>query len=622
MDNGSAEIFEHAKLTNTVSDTKWQRLRYMPGTGLGKDGARLTGSAEHAAVARRAALGGIVLLKNKDSLLPFKKGKKIAIFGKGQADYVKGGGGSGDVNSAYSVSVLQGLMAKEATGKVSIFAPLSELYRQHVEKEYESGVFPGFCTEPEISEKLLYRAREFTDTALICICRNSTEGADRTAKPFDGDYYLSRAEIKLIEAVKSRFEKIAVVLNIASITDVSWLADDRQIKSVIALFQAGMEGGNAAADILCGDECPSGHLADTYARDYSDYPGCESFSESDDYTEYSEGIFVGYRYFETFPEAKKKVIYPFGYGLSYTTFEIDGIEAAASDSGIIKFSLDIKNTGKTAGREVVQIYAEAPSGKLKKPKRVLVGFRKTGRLEPGESEHVETNVDRYFFSSYDDEGKIQKSAYVLEKGEYTFHIGFDVRKTSETSYKYVLKKDVIVEQLSEKCAPQKKPTRPDDNQKIIPFDGQAPTENPWRRTTMMWLPETGPTLKDVWHGKMTLDDFTGLLSDEQKINLLGGQPNRGVCNTCGFGNIEQFGIPNAMTTDGTPGARFWKETGVNTTAFPTATLLACTWDTKLCEDIEEVMALEVKENGAGILLAPAINIHRNPLCGRNFEYYS
>lgn len=623
-----------------MNEPRWQRITYMPGTGAGEDGARLTGCPEHAALSRSAAAQGMVLLKNDDSLLPFAAGQRVAVFGKAQEDYVKGGGGSGDVICAFSRTLLSGLEEKAREGRVELYAPLSDFYRENVAAQRAAGREPGYTAEPEVPAELLCSAREFTDTALITVCRFSREGYDRTGTPFDGDFYLSREEAALVSSVTALFPRAAVVLNTGGIMDVTWFKDSPVIKAALLMGQAGMEGGLAAADILCGAVNPSGHLTDTFADSFEAYPGSDTFAESDDYVEYTEDIYAGYRYFETLPGAAGRVCYPFGYGLSYTSFSLTRLCAAPEEDGKILISGTVTNTGSRPGRQVLQVYCAAPQGLLGKASRVLTGFEKTGLLQPGESETLSVAVDPYFFSSYDDEGLIKKSAYVLEKGEYTFFAGFDIRSAQPLEFTYRLEEDTVVSELSAKCVPQKLHRRlrsdgsfeslpvredapgPDDDLSILPFDGQAPLENPWRAEYCTWLGPEGPQFADVASGKTELDDFIALLSDEQKANLLGGQPNRGPANTFGIGNLQKFGIPNAMTADGPAGLRFRPETGVTATAFPVASLLACTWDRELVYEVERAAASEVYENGVGVWLAPAINIHRSPLCGRNFEYFS
>ena len=618
---------------------KWQRINYMPGTGIGPDGSRVTGCAEHIALSRKAAGEGMVLLKNEESFFPLKHGQKVAVFGKAQADYVKGGGGSGDVTVRYVRSILEGLQMKEAEGKLSLYAPLSEYYEANVASQRAAGKEPGFTVEPELPGELLSGAREYTDTALITICRFSSEGWDRTGTAFDGDFYLSHEEDAMVRAVLNSFDKVGVILNVGAVLDVCWFHSEPKIKSALMAWQAGMEGGLATADVLCGDVCPSGHLADTFAVNFDAYPSSASFAESESYVEYNDDIYVGYRYFETIPGAAEKVIYPFGYGLSYTTFAISSLCAEPLENGIAVHAA-VTNTGSTAGKQVVQVYASAPQGKLGKPAKVLVGFAKTELLLPGESQELIIRFAPYDFASYDDKGAVCASAYVLEKGEYSFYVGDNVRTAEKIPFTWVVEEDTVAEQLSSKCAPNKLHRRmlsdgtyeelpvdeaypwPDDDLSVLPFDGQAPAEHTWETAYCVWGDAEGELLINVAEGKTKLEDFLKLLSDEQKIHLLGGQPNRGCANTFGFGNIPQFGIPNAMTADGPAGLRFRDFTGVTTTAFPVATLLACTWNTSLVYEVEAAAAAEVAENGIGIWLAPAINIHRTPLCGRNFEYYS
>lgn len=620
-----------------MREIKWQRISYMPGTGIGEDGSRVTGCPEHIEVSRKAACQGMVLLKNERKVLPLRKGIKVAVFGKAQADYVKGGGGSGDTTVAYVRSILQGLRIKESEGKIHLFSPLSEYYEKNVREQYENGTEPGRTVEPPVA--LVREAREFSDTAIITICRFSAEGYDRTGEPFDGDFYLSREEAAMTEAVLEAFENVIVVLNIGGMMETKWIRDNSRISSALLAWQAGMEGGLATADVLCGDAYPSGHLSDTFAVGFDAYPSSESFAESDDYVEYNDDIYVGYRYFETVPGAASDVVFPFGFGLGYTEFELSGYSVRKEEDAFCA-SVKVTNIGERTGREVVQVYCEAPQGKLGKPKKVLVGFKKTSELLPGESEYVDIRFSGYQFSSYDDTGRVKKSAYVLEKGNYGFHIGFNVRDTVKADFEYILDRDIVLEQLSEKCAPKQLHKRmladgsmqkleadetyprPDDDISKLPFDGQEPEECRWPRTYVSWNEPTKPTLLDVYEGRMGQDEFLELLDDRMLIHLLGGQPNRGVANTFGFGNLPDFGIPNAMTADGPQGLRIRPGRGVYTTAFPCGTLMACTWDPELMYAVQKTAAREVRENGIGIWLTPAICIHRTPRCGRNFEYYS
>ena len=613
---------------------KWQRIRYSPATTLGEDGRRVTACDKHIALSREAACEGMVLLKNDENLLPFAKGTKLALFGKGTVDYVKGGGGSGDVTVSYTRCLLKGLCIKQNEGKVELFAPLNDYYTAYMQEQYAQGQEPGRCPEAAVPAELLEQARVFTDTAVITLCRFSGEGWDRTGKPYDGDFYLSHEEEAMVQAVQATFPRIVVVLNTGGMMDTVWFKDNSKIQSALLAWQAGIEGGLATADILCGDVCPSGHLTDTFAVNFAAYPSSDTFNESEDYVTYNEDIFVGYRYFETIPGAAEKVCYPFGYGLSYTSFEITGAAAKVEDDQIT-VTARVTNTGAVAGKHVVQVYCQAPQGKLGKPARVLVGFAKTALLQAGQSQDVTITFVPYAFASYDDIGAVSKSAWVLEKGEYLFHVGSNVRDCVQLAETYTLKDDVVLEQLTARCQPRQLTWRlladgthgEVENLPALPkpdVDDPAVPKGPpvEMKFNAMRDQKAEYTLGDVAAGKITLDEFMATLTVEQMVYMLGGQPNRGVANTWGFGGLDSHGIPNVMTADGPAGLRIQPQCGVNTTAFPCATLLSCSWNEEIVERIGVAAALEVKENGIGSWLAPAMNIHRNPLCGRNFEYYS
>ena len=601
---------------------KWSRIKFSPCLPMGKDGKRITACDEHIALSRSVAAEGMVLLKNDSNLLPLKKGAKVAVFGKAQYDYVKGGGGSGDVTVEYVRNIYDGLKIKESEGKIGLFDGLIGFYEAEMKKQYAEGVEIGKTTEPEIPEDLLKRAKAYTDTAIITICRFSGEGWDRKGEIQDGDFYLSAEEEKMVKTVLDNFKNIIVVINAGAQTDTEWYHGNEKISSVLYAWQAGMEGGLATADVLCGDVNPSGKLVDTFAKKFSDYPSSESFEESDDYVKYYEDIYVGYRYFETIPGADKCVNYPFGFGLSYTDFEISNIDVKL-DGDKIKVSADVKNIGKVSGKEVVQVYYSAPQGKLGKPAYELAAFNKTKELAPGESVTVFADFDVNSMASYDDTGKIKKSAYVLEKGTYKFFVGNSVRNTVQADYEYKVSKDTVTEQLTQQCAPSNLEKRmlSDGSFEELKSEKNNVFTNNFPANTAK-APEEKAMLIDVVEGKVTLDEFIAQLTDEELVSLTYGKPNTGAANTCGMGNLPEYGVPNVMTADGPAGLRINRNVGVNTTAFPCATMIACTWAPELMCAIGEAGAREVKENNMGIWLTPALNIHRNPLCGRNFEYYS
>lgn len=629
---------------------------------VGKDGKRVTGSQEHIQLSREAAAEGMVLLKNQEGILPFDRGQKLAVFGKGSVDYVKGGGGSGDVTVAYTRNLMEGLRIKEQEGKLQVFWPAEKYYREEIEKQYAQGACPGMTLEPELPDTLVRQAKAFTDTAVITICRYSGEGWDRksivenstpnvseqsfaqmSARIFEnGDFCLTHGEQKMVEKVRENFEKVAVVLNIGGMMDTSWFKRDDRIGAVLMAWQGGIEGGLAAADILCGDVNPSGKLTDTFAASLEDYPSTEGFHESLDYVNYEEDIYVGYRYFETIPQAREKVVYPFGFGLSYTDFEIH-TRKTALDLDRVKVQVEVANVGKRPGKEVVQVYYRAPQGKLGKPSLELAVFGKTRLLQPGESQIMSLDFPVAAMASYDDTGKVRKHAYVLEAGSYELYVGNSVENLEKWERNWEIHDDVVVQQLESQCVPTQLPRRllssgafenlpvkeavPDTPQ-LTPQDvdgleGVEPAQPGYGRMRRREEEAKGRRpLREVAEGKLSLDAFLEQLSIEDKIHLLGGQPNTGVANTFGMGNLKDYGIPNVMTADGPAGLRIQPWCGVNTTAWPCATMLACTWNTELVEQVGAAAAEEVKENNIGIWLTPAMNIHRSPLCGRNFEYYS
>ena len=624
--------------------TKWQRILYQPNLPLGENGQRVTACKEHIELSKYAAKEGMVLLKNNGSLLPLEKGSKLALFGMGTFDYVKGGGGSGEVTVEYEVNLYEGF--KKMGEQVEICEEVADFYRDYMKSIADQFFWPGQKPEPALPDELCARARAYTDTVVISISRFSGEGWDRDLKGHpmyeEGDFYLSNAEKAMVEKVKQYFPKIIVVLNVGGVVDTQWFCDNDAISSVLMAWQGGMEGGAAAAELLCGIGNPGGKLADTFAKRLEDYPSTEHFHESDDYVDYTEDIYVGYRYFETIPGAAEKVNYPYGYGLSYTEFSWS-VDKAEKKGDKIQFCVTVKNTGNYAGREVMQVYAQAPQGKLGKAARSLVAFQKTALLQPGEAQQLILVFSVYAMASYDDLGKVAKSAYVLEKGSYIFHIGNSVRNTVELSDVFSLTEDQVLHQLSTKLMPKglKKRLLADGSYEELPLSAvSSEHENPLPALTleeleaiypktrsMVLLPRSRDKREIHWfdevaEGKITLDEFVRQLTDEDLCYLLSGQPNLGIANTQGFGNIPQYGVPNAMTADGPAGVRILPECGICTTAFPCVTQVCCTWDPELAYAIGEAGAKELKENNLAAWLTPAINIHRSPLCGRNFEYYS
>ncbi len=659
---------------------KWARAMYQPGLPL-RGSTRVTASREHILLSKEAAREGMVLLKNDRGLLPLQAGERIALFGKGTFDYVKGGGGSGDVTVPYVKNLYDGF--REHPELVSVDEKLASFYRQYVEKCYAEGGIPGMIPETELPEELLREAAAGCSTAVVSISRFSGEGWDRKSvlgapgvnacddrRLMDlqnsvfaqSDFYLTPAEEQLLQQVTEAFDRVVVVMNVGGMVATDWFADNARIGSVLMAWQGGLEGGAAAAELLLGLGNPSGKLSDTFAKRLEDYPSTEGFHTSDAYVDYREDIYVGYRYFETIPGAAEKVVYPFGYGLSYTEFALTGVQARVRDgepdpaaetaegpcreSGdMICVQLCVTNVGERAGKEVVQLYAGAPQGALGKPARELKAYQKTRLLQPGESQTISLCVKASELASYDDLGRICKSAWVLEQGAYDFYLGTDVRSAEKLDFRYDVAADRVVKRLVSRMAPTQlecrlradgtyenlplgEPNDPNaDGLERLPLEetsGRTP-EIPYRpRGYTPWSGKDNglPKLEEVAAGHMSLEDFVAAMSEEALAGLVGGQPNTGVANTFGYGNLPEYGIPNIMTADGPAGLRIQPEVGVETTAFPCATLLACTWNPETTYAVGRAGGEEVAENNIGVWLTPAVNIHRSPLCGRNFEYYS
>ncbi|MBO5290874.1 MAG: glycoside hydrolase family 3 C-terminal domain-containing protein [Clostridia bacterium] len=627
---------------------KYARFRYQPCKPLGEDGRCVTASLKHIALSKEAATEGMVLLKNDNKALPLKKGEKIALFGKATIEYIKGGGGSGDVNCPYIRNIADGFKSKEAEGKVSVYMPLVDFYKEYVEKESVNVLTQEqinarwdivnnmeFCTErddmtydtfaamhvkeAEVPYSLIEDAEKNADTAIITLSRFSAEGVDR--RPQGGDYYLSDLEKELIDNVTKNFNKVIIIINSGAQIDCEYFAENDKVQGILFGWQGGMEGGSAIADLLCGDVNPSGKLVDTIAKSYDCYPCKDDFWECFDHVDYSDDIFVGYRYFETIPGANKNVRYPFGYGLSYTSFEISGKVCCESDGKIIGIAT-VKNTGNVAGKEVVQLYYSAPQGKLGKPSKELAAFKKTKFLIPGEAETVVMSFDINDMASFDDLGKIQKSARVLEKGNYSFYIGTSVRDNEKLDFEYTVNEDTVTEQLSDWCKPFKLKKRllADGSYEELPL-GEEEYLYGINEPTNAKAPDKEVVFDKVGE-EISLDEFVAQFTLEELMEFVGGHGPTGVCNTGCFGGLERLRVPAVPTADGPAGLRLDVETGIPTTAWPCATLLACMWNPELAYEVGKGGGAEIRENNLGVWLSPALNIHRDPLCGRNFEYYS
>lgn len=580
-------------------------------------------------VALKASEESIVLLKNKDKALPIKDSDTVSVFGRCQLDYFYVGYGSGgDVNAPYQVNLIDGLK----NNGVNIYAPLLSIYENWRKKNPVShgfwGHWPMNYPEMELDEKAVKDSAENSNIALVVLGRAA--GEDRENVLEKGSYYLTDTEIRMLDLVTASFDRVAVIMNCGNIIDMAWTEKygDR-ISAVVYAWQCGMESGNALANVLTGKVNPSGKLPCTIARSYEDYPSSNDFGGKD-FNNYTEDIFVGYRYFETF--CKDKVIYPFGFGLSYTDFEITPL-AFEQNGDSFEISVSVKNIGSTAGKEVVQLYVKAPQGRLCKSARSLVAFAKTNDLAPDEGQELTLSFSLYDIASFDDKNTF---SYVIEKGEYIFYVGNSVR-TDIIAGKALLEEKTL-EQLDEICGVQdsfERITAKEKDGRLVPVRERVEITKPYLRDRIIKnLPDEigfkgdkGYKLSDVAEGKITLDDFISGLNNQELEALTRGEgmmySELGVAGNAGaFGgtipSLRDKGVKPIITTDGPAGIRIKKYTSL----IPCGTALASTWSCDLVRELTAVMGAEMVKHGSDVLLAPGMNIHRNVLCGRNFEYFS
>jgi len=612
-------------------------------------GVPLEGFAEFS---REVAAQGAVLLKNEGHVLPLQNEDKVAIFGRTQINYYRSGTGSGgSVHVTHTTNLLDGLRSKN---NIAVNEQLAATYEQWIElNPFDNGgggwaAEPWFQKEMPLSVELVSQARSESSKAIIVIGRTAGEDKDNANEP--GSYQLTADEKAMLHIVTAHFEKTVVVLNVSNIIDMSWLNDAsyvNPISTVIYAWQGGMEGGNAIADVLVGDVTPSGKLTDTIAYAIEDYPSTHQFG-NEKTTVYEEDIYVGYRYFETF--CPEKVQYEFGYGISYTNFDITRVEAKlVSQAGVdsIEISAAVTNTGNQfTGKEVIQVYYEAPQGKLGQPVKALAAFGKTKELQPGETQTLTVNFPIHSMASYDDGGVTgYRSAYVLEAGTYKLHVGNSVKNTVNIRLEgqdgYVQETIQVIEQLTEALAPTEKFTRmapgslkEDGTYELISVE--VPTQQiSLAQRIEQNLPKTleqtgdqGYKLQDVYDQKVSIETFIAQLNDQDLAAIVRGEGMGSPLVTPGtasaFGgisdNLFRLGIPVACTADGPSGIRM--DSGHKATQVSIGTLLAATWDIELVERLYVMEGQELLRNDIDTLLGPGLNIRRSPLNGRNFEYFS
>lgn len=587
--------------------------------------------------ARQVSAEGCVLLKNEAHTLPLQEGCRVAVFGRIQNNYYKSGTGSGGMVNVSSVTGILDALLEEP--ELSVDETVRETYEKwEKENPFDEGI--GWANESwsqvemPLEEEFVRDASLRNNTALVIIGR--TAGEDRDNVDAEGAYQLSKREIDMLEKVTSYFEKTAVLFNIGSIIDLSHPCL-QACQTQMIVWQGGMVGGYGVADVLTGRVSPCGHLTDTIAKKVEDYPSSPYFG-GEDKNFYVEDIYVGYRYFETV--AKEEVLYPFGYGLSYTAFRDTCIDFSIREDFGCEIQVQVKNIGKTAGKHVVQAYVEAPQGKLGKPARSLCGFAKTGVIVPGEKEMVKISIPFSALASYDDSG-VTGAPYcmVLEPGTYRIYVGSDVRNAEEGANFEIIQQKVI-EKLEQALAPVEAFDRfkmeKDGNDKFELTHEEVPTgekqEAKKRKENLpkeiAYTGDNGYVLKDVSDGKITMEEFVAQFSDEDLSCIVRGEgmgsPKVTPGTAAAYGGVSEhlkkMGIPCGCCSDGPSGMRI--DCGKKAFSLPNGTLIACTWNLSLVEELFGYLGLEMISNKIDNILGPGINIHRHPLNGRNFEYFS
>ncbi len=573
---------------------------------------------------------GAVLLKNDNATLPLMTGETLAVFGDAQIfqpnddihraypvpGFVIGGGGSGQGTPVLpTVSPLQALRDKEKAGELKVFAPLAEAYENDL------------TYQPD--DAMVAAAAAGADKALFILPRFTGEGWDVSREYC---WQLSDAERSLLTRLSRAFSgRLIVVLNTGSVVDTSWAVGDVdgiEVAALIAGWYGGTEGGAVLADILTGTVNPSGKTTDTWAKSLDDYLSTPDMA-IEEYSAYREDIFVGYRQFETFDPDGSRVNFPFGFGLSYTTFDVN--TAVTCDGTTVTATATVTNTGATAGKEVVQVYYAAPqrgegAAKLSKPARELAGFAKTRLLQPGEEQTLTVTFAVADMASYDDTGVTgHRAAYVLEAGVYRVFVGTSVRDASARGVcgTVTVGQLTVTEQLVNRCAPSQLPERllaDGSYEKLSP--AAFCDDNP----PMAWQSEPAPAepavLADVIAGRVSLAAFLAQWSREELAEFAVPKPatipeSTGCIGLTGA-TAAKYGVGVADTADGPAGLR------ITTRAswWPSGAALAATWNPLLGELMGDAVGKEAVESRVDIWLAPGMNIHRSPLCGRNFEYFS
>lgn len=581
---------------------------------------------------RKAAAEGAVLLEN-DGTLPLKSNTAVSLFGRCQIEWFYTGYGSGgEVIKPYAVNLADGVRnSNELILNEQLFSEYDKWNKANPIDHGFWGHWPRYYEEMPLTDEMVKSAAEKSDAAVITIGRSS--GEDRENALEKGSYYLTGKEEQMLSLVTKYFDKTILLFNIGSIMDFSFM-ENYNINAAMIVWQGGMESGNAVCDLLSGAVCPGGKLTDTVSRYYEDYPSANSFGGRN-YNNYEEDIYVGYRYFETF--YKERVLYPFGYGLSYTDFEIS-CKSAEKGEHCVKFIFDVKNIGKCAGAEVLQLYVKKPCNIIDNPARELAAFKKTDLLQPGESEEIDITVFESDIASYDSMGVSGNPyCFVLTKGEYEFFAGSSVRSAVPV-FSFSSDENIVVSEHTQVLAPEKAfdafKAVYDENGYIL-TKAQTPVKTTNLKDIIVKnlpseIPQTGDKgikLADVKAGKASIEQFVAQLDFDELEAIsrgdyimnspLGVEGNAGTLGGV-LPSLREKGVPAVTTTDGPSGIRLYATCSL----IPIGTLLASTFNEKTVCDVYTALGYEMLDKGTDMLLAPGMNIHRSVLCGRNFEYYS
>lgn len=577
---------------------------------------------------------GIVMLKNEHQALPLKPHEEIALFGRIQFHYYKSGTGSGGmVNVSKVTNIVDGL---QESG-IKLNQELLDVYHKW-DNENPFDLGDGWGKEPwsqkemPLEDSLAARAAKRCQTAIAVIGRTAGEEQDNSLT--EGSFLLSSDEKQMLTTVRRHFSKMIVLLNVGNIIDMNELLEIAP-DAILYVWQGGMTGGTGTADVLTGKISPCGKLTDTIAKHVEDYPSAPYFGNPVR-NFYSEDIYVGYRYFETF--APDKVLYPFGFGLSYTTFQIKTNDITElSDKW--DFIITVTNTGSCSGKEVVQIYCEAPQGKLGKPVRVLCGYEKTNTLSPGESQTVTISVSKTQTASYDDSGiSGHAHCFILEEGDYHFYVGTDVRHAVKT-YTCTQNGTLVISSHQQALAPVEaferiKPVLSTDGYELqmepVPLSEVDETKRRLENLPkeIPFTGDRGIRLCDVRKGTHTMEEFIAQMTDYDLACVIRGEGMNSPRVTAGtasaFGGVSQeleaLGVPCGCCDDGPSGMRL--DCGTKAFSLPNGTMMACTFNRTLLTELFALTGLEMIANKVDCLLGPGMNIHRHPLNGRNFEYFS